>query len=190
MSLSFMVVRSDFPVQVTTPDEGQLRIANQGPGTLLVTDGFDDTEGDTIAPGAGLDRASVSYLRCVERGQDAHVLLEILTPQITGGTPGAQGPPGPAGPAGPSGQDAVESSDAVRGQLDRFYRVVGGVLTYNGTEFTLNNDAFSRGQNIDGVTSDGHRITVNHEDISATHVVNTSATVGENLQSVGISALT
>lgn len=99
------------------------------------------------------------------------------------------GEPGPAGPSGSAGQDAVAISDAIRGQQDRFYREIGGWLTYDGNGFVASTDAISRPQNIELVSTDSAKITLLHEDIGARAIINAEATVGENLESVGIKAL-
>lgn len=99
---------------------------------------------------------------------------------------GTPGQPGPSGPAGPAGQDAVSASDAVRGEPDRFYRVVAGAVRFTGTTWELVNDAFSRPQNIDGITVDHRKITVDYTTLGVLKMGDFAASIGENLASVGI----
>jgi hypothetical protein len=85
--------------------------------------------------------------------------------------------------------NAGDTSDAVRLQTDRFYREVALVLSYDGTQFVAETDAFSRPANVDQVTSDSTKITVLHQQLGASHVAGSpSVVVGQNMASVGIAA--
>lgn len=100
--------------------------------------------------------------------------------------PITSGGAGPPGPPGPPGNDAVAASDAVRGASDRFYRLVAGALRYNGSGWDLVNDTFSRPQNVDEVTTDAAKITIQHATIGALHTGSFAVVPSEDLLAVGI----
>jgi hypothetical protein len=123
-------------------------------------------------------------------------VLRFATPSLTqsgtgaAGPPGPPGPPGSAGAPGPAGQAGVTASDAVRGQPDRFARIVSAVVTFDGSRFAARNDALSRPTNCELVETDSTKIVFTHEEIAPIHVIDLpNVQVNENLGSVGIEGI-
>lgn len=96
----------------------------------------------------------------------------------------------PAERLGNAVQNVSDTTDAVRLEVDRFYREVAVVLDYDGTKFVAETDSYSRPANVDLVTCDSTKVRILHADLGASHVVGfPSVQVGQNMASVGIKAV-
>jgi hypothetical protein len=103
---------------------------------------------------------------------------------------GPKGDPGLPGAQGPAGQDAVASSDAVRGAPERFTRLVSAIATFDGSQFAVRNDALSRPTNCELVETDSTKVVFTHEEIAPIHVIDLpNVQVNENLALVGIEGI-